>query len=103
MEITEKAKEYIQGREPVCSEELRKKDPEFYERFWNFAFDEVISQKEAELDDRTRSMVILSVIIGCQGIEAFSDLLPGLLRSTLFPVEVKPHMTKSHVLPTAIK
>lgn len=62
-------------------------DPEFIERFDNFAFDEVINQDD--LDDRTRFMAILAILIGCQGIDEFKAMLPAALNFGVTPVEEK--------------
>lgn len=51
-----------------------KTDSEFIERFDNFAFDQVVSHDD--LDDRTRFMVILATLLGCQGIDEFRAMLP---------------------------
>ena len=64
-------------------------DPEFIERFDNFAFDEVINEPGQELDDRTRFMAILATLLGCQGIDEFHAMLPAALNFGVTPVEVK--------------
>lgn len=62
-------------------------DPEFIERFDNFAFDEVVNH--SQLDDKTRWLAILSALIGCQGIDEYRALLPASLHFGLTPEEVK--------------
>ena len=62
-------------------------DPEFIERFDNFAFDEVVGSDD--LDDRTRMMVILATLLGCQGIDEFKAMLPAALNFGVTPVEAK--------------
>jgi 4-carboxymuconolactone decarboxylase len=62
-------------------------DPEFIERFDNFAFDEVINQDD--LDDRTRFMAILATLLGCQGIDEFRAMIPAALNFGVTPVEAK--------------
>ena len=62
-------------------------DPEFIERFDNFAFDEVVNSDD--LDDRTRMMAILAVLIGCQGIDEYRAMLPAALNFGVTPVEAK--------------
>lgn len=64
-------------------------DPEFIERFYNFAFGEVINQEGAQLDDKTRYLVILATLLGCQGIDGFKAMLPAALNFGVTPVEVK--------------
>lgn len=64
-------------------------DSEFMERFEHFAFDEVVNEDGQQLDDITRYTVILAALIGCQGIDAFKEILPKALDSGLTPVAVK--------------
>lgn len=87
MAISEFAKKYhekmFQGHEPKILET----DPEFIERFDNFAFDEVVNNDD--IDDKTRFMAILSTLLGCQGIDAFEDMLPAALNFGVTPIEVR--------------
>lgn len=62
-------------------------DPEFIERFDNFAFDEVVSHDD--LEDKTRFLAILATLLGCQGIDEFRAMIPAALRFGVTPVEVK--------------
>ena len=58
---------------------LSQTDPEFIEFFSNFAYDEVVNEPGAnhpDLDDKTRSLAILAVLVGCQGLDAFEMMLP---------------------------
>ncbi|AIQ29941.1 carboxymuconolactone decarboxylase [Paenibacillus sp. FSL P4-0081] len=87
MEITDAAKKYHERMFPGYESKLKVTDPEFIERFDNFAFDEVVHQDD--LDDRTRMMAILSVLIGCQGIDEFKAMLPAVLNFGVTPVEAK--------------
>lgn len=64
-------------------------DPEFMERFAHFAFDEVVNEDGQQLDDVTCYMAILAALIGCQGIDAFKEILPKALDSGVTPVAVK--------------
>ncbi|PJM76380.1 carboxymuconolactone decarboxylase family protein [Bifidobacterium simiarum] len=73
-------------------ESLERTDPEFMERYLNFAYDDVIRQGAAEgepLDERTRFMAILATLLGCQGVDEFRDLLPAALNMGVTPVEAK--------------
>jgi 4-carboxymuconolactone decarboxylase len=87
MNISEKAKEYrnkiLNGQEP----EFMKTDPEFIERFENFAFDEVVNQDD--LDDRTRFMAILASLMGCQAIDEFRIMALGAMNAGVTAVEIK--------------
>ncbi|KAA9006569.1 carboxymuconolactone decarboxylase family protein [Paenibacillus spiritus] len=87
MRINEAARRYHEGMFPDYESKFMETDPEFVERFDNFAFDEVVNQDD--LDDRTRMMAILSVLIGCQGIDEFKVMLPAALNFGVTPVEVK--------------
>ena len=64
-------------------------DPEFIERFDNFAFDEVINEEGQGLDDKTRFMAILATLLGCQGIDEFRAMVPAALNFGVTPVEIK--------------
>lgn len=68
---------------------FRTTDPEFVERFEHFAFDEVVNEPSQALDTETRWLAILAALLGCQGKEAFAQLLPQALDSGLSPVAVK--------------
>ena len=63
---------------------LAKTDPEFAERFCNFAFDQVIAEGAPDgepLDSRTRFLSLLATLIGCQGIDEFRTMLPAALNA----------------------
>ena len=64
-------------------------DPEFMERFAHFAFDEVVNEPGQALDPVTRHMAILATLLGCQGLDAFRELLPAALEAGVTPVMVK--------------
>lgn len=87
MSITENAKQYHEKMFPGYVSKFLETDPEFIERFDNFAFDEVVSNDD--LDDRTRMMAILATLLGCQGIDEFKAMLPAALNFGVTPVEVK--------------
>ncbi|MDO7904824.1 carboxymuconolactone decarboxylase family protein [Paenibacillus sp. JX-17] len=87
MKLTESAQQYHEKMFPGYKSTFLDTDPEFIERFDNFAFDEVVNQ--GKLDERTRMMAILSVLLGCQGIEEFKAILPAALNFGVTPVEVK--------------
>ncbi|KRM03162.1 hypothetical protein FC60_GL001458 [Limosilactobacillus gastricus DSM 16045] len=88
MAISSAASEYRQrlfADDPF--QELAQKDPEVYEIVNNFMFDEVVNNDD--LDDRTRFMCNLATLIGCQGIDLFSEYVPAALKAGVSPVEVK--------------
>lgn len=89
MAITEFAKEYHERMFPGYVSDFLRTDPEFIERFDNFAFDEVINQQGQGLDDKTRFMAILATLLGCQGIDEFKAMLPAAMNFGVTPVEIK--------------
>jgi len=89
MAITEFAKEYHEKMFPGYVSKFLETDPEFIERFDNLAFDEVINEKGAGLDDKTRMLAILASLVGCQGIDEFRAMLSAALNFGLTAVEMK--------------
>lgn len=93
MAITDKAKEYHEKMFGGKAPDLIATDPEFVERFASFAFDEVVNvplvEGQEKLDGRTRFMAILSVLIGCQGLEEFRVMAPAALNMGLGPAQLK--------------
>ena len=67
----------------------RETDPEFAERFEQFAFEEVVNEPGQQLDEITRHMAILATLLGCQGAEAFRLELPCALDAGVTPVMAK--------------
>lgn len=64
-------------------------DPEFMERMEHFAFEEVVQEPGQELPEDTRHMAILAVLLDCQGLDVYRDMLPKALDEGLTPVMVK--------------
>lgn len=89
MAITENAKQYHEKMFPRYVSDFLRTAPEFIERFDNFAFDEVVNHPKATLDDKTRFMVILATLLGCQGIDEFQAIVPATLNFGVTPVEIK--------------
>lgn len=87
MDFTKKAEQYHERMFPGYDSKFKETDPEFIERFDNFAFDEVVNQDD--LPDETRMMAILATLLGCQGIDEFKAFLPAALNFGVTPVEVK--------------
>lgn len=87
MAVSEFARQYHEKLFPGSVSSFSETDPEFIERFDNFAFDEVIHQ--GSLDDKTRFLAILATLLGCQGVDEFRSMLPAALNMGLTPVEVK--------------
>ena len=93
MAITDFAKEYHEKMFPGYVSKFMKTDPEFIERFDNFAFDEVLhmplSKGQEPISDVTRHMAILAVLIGCQGIDEFKAMVPVAMEFGVSPVQIK--------------
>ena len=87
MAISENAKKYHEKMFPGYESDFKRTDPEFIERFDNFAFDEVVNHDD--MSDRTRFMTILATLIGCQGKEEYQAMLPAALNFGVKPVEIK--------------
>lgn len=87
MSMTQAAKDYHERLFPGYHSKFLDTDPEFIERFDNFAFDEVVNSDD--LDDRTRMMAILATLVGCQGIDEYKAMLPAALHLGVTPVEAK--------------
>jgi len=87
MAITNFSKEYHEKMFPGYESKFLETDPEFIERFDNFAFDEVVNQDD--LEDKTRFIAILATLIGCQGIDEFKAMLSAALNFGVTPVEEK--------------
>ena len=88
-QITASAEAYHERMFPGYNSDFKRTDPEFIERFDNFAFDEVIKQTSDKLDDHTRFVCYLATLLGCQGIAEYRVLLPAALNMGVTPVEVK--------------
>lgn len=87
MSISDQAKQYHEKMFPNYQSKLLKSDPEFIEIFDNFAFDEVISY--GDIDDHTRFLVILAVLLGCQGLDEFQSMLKAAYHMGVTAVEMK--------------
>ena len=69
--------------------DLHRTDPEFAERFEYFAFDEVVSEENQQLEPFARYLAILATLIGCGGVEAYKEMLPQALENGITPIVVK--------------
>lgn len=87
MTISIKAKENIERLLKNHSFISNTEDPEFYEFFNNFVFDEVASQ--GNIDERCKYLAILSSLLGCQGKELFKVMIEAALNAKVTPVEIK--------------
>ena len=87
MAISEFSKNYHEKMFPGYHSAFLETDPEFIERFDNFAFDEVVNHDD--LDDKTRFMAILATLLGCQETDEFRAMVPAALNFGVTPIEIK--------------
>ena len=87
MAINENAKNYHEKMFPGYVSKFLTTDPEFIERFDNFAFDEVVNT--CKIDDKSRFMAILATLLGCQGIDEFKAMMPAAMNFGVTPVEIR--------------
>ncbi len=86
-QITPEAQAFHERMFPGYVSDFLRTDPEFIERFDNFAFGEVVST--VDLDEETRYLGWLSTLLGCQGIDEYRAILPAALRNGLTPAQAK--------------
>ncbi len=87
MAISETARRNHDELFPGHVSTLKVTDPELIEIFDNFAFDEVL--RHTSLDTRTRLMVQLAALIGCQALSEFRVMLGAALTNGVTPVEAR--------------
>lgn len=66
---------------------LQETDPEFTEIILNFSQNEVIEANK--LTEKEQMFCILSVLLGCQGMKEFQDMLHAALNTGIDPIAVK--------------
>lgn len=89
MALTNNAKNYIKKAFWAYSP-LKETDPEFYEFFYNFAYDEV--QNFGDLDEKTGYLSVLAVLLGCGGFDEFKVMLPAALNCGVTPEEATAYL-----------
>ncbi len=87
MAISETARRNHDELFPGHVSTLKVTDPELIEIFDNFAFDEVL--RHAALDTRTRLMVQLAALIGCQALSEYRIMLGAAFTAGVTPVEAR--------------
>jgi len=87
MAISENAQKNHDELFPGHVSTLKVTDPELIEIFDNFAFDEVL--RHSRLDTRTRLMVQLAALIGCQALREYRVMLGAALTAGVTPVEAR--------------
>lgn len=65
--------------------DIRKTDAAFMKIFDNFLQNDVKNEENAMLDDKTRMIAVLAVLIGCQGREAFGEEVRNALKAGVTP------------------
>ena len=90
-QITDRARAYHERMFPGYVSAFLRTDPEFIERFDNFAFDEVVNEAAggSDLPERTRFIAILAVLAGSQAVEEFGAMVPAALNFGVSPTDVK--------------
>ena len=68
---------------------LHDTDPEFMERWEAFAYEEVVNEENQQLDETTRYLAILAVLLGTQSVDAYRYYLPKAVEAGVTPVMVK--------------
>lgn len=87
MAISETARKNHEQLFPGHVSTLQVTDPELIEVFGNFAFDEVL--RHSRLDLRTRLMVQLAALIGCQALSEYRVMLGAALTNGVTPSEAR--------------
>ena len=87
MKLRQDTEAYYKKLFPKVELPFVKTDPEYAERFCEFAFNEVVNQDD--LDDKSRFLAILAMALGCQGIELFRLFVPAAINSGLTPTEIR--------------
>lgn len=64
-------------------------DSEFIKRFEYFVSNDVMNDENQKLDDTSRYIAILATLIGCQGLDAYKELLSEALESQVTPTMIK--------------
>lgn len=93
MAPNERATKYHETLFPNHVSTLAVTDPELIETFDNFAFDEVL--RDSKLDLRTRLMVQLAAVIGCQALTEYRVMLGAALNVGVTPTEAKEVLYQS--------
>ena len=87
-QLTDAAASFHERMFPGYVSDFLRTDPEFIERFDNFAFDEVVAVTPL-LDDRTRMLRWLATLLGCQGIDEFRGMVNAALNVGVEPEAIQ--------------
>ena len=86
--ITDSASSFHERMFPGYVSDFMLTDPEFIERFDNFAFDEVVAATPL-LDDRARFLCWIATCLGCQGVDEFRGMVGAALNVGVDPVAIQ--------------
>lgn len=86
-QLTDAAASFHERMFPGYVSDFLRTDPEFIERFDNFAFDEVVNNDD--LPVRTRMLCWLSTLLGCQGIDEFRGMVGAALNVGVEPEAIQ--------------
>lgn len=86
-QLTPAAQSFHDKMFPGYVSDFLRTDPEFIERFDNFAFDEVVNT--GTLSDRTRMLCWLATLLGCQGIDEFRGMVNAALNMGVEPEAIQ--------------
>lgn len=86
-QLTPAAQSFHEKMFPGYVSDFLRTDPEFIERFDNFAFDEVVNT--GTLSDRTRMLCWLATLLGCQGIDEFRGMVNAALNMGVEPEAIQ--------------
>lgn len=87
-QLTGAAHDFHERVFPGYVSDFLRTDPEFIERFDNFAFDEVVAATPL-LDDRKGFLCWLATCLGCQGTDEFRGMVGAALNVGLDPVAIQ--------------
>ena len=68
---------------------LQKTDPEYAAILERFQYGEAMQDPDVSLPPEWRCPAILAALLGCGGVDAFREALPGFLEQGLSPVAIK--------------
>ena len=87
-QLTDSAQAFHERMFPGYVSDFQRTDPEFIERFDNFAFDEVVAATPL-LDDRARFLCWISTCLGCGGVDEFRGMVSAALNVGVAPEAIQ--------------
>jgi 4-carboxymuconolactone decarboxylase len=86
-QLTDAARDFHERMFPGYVSDFLRTDPEFIERFDNFAFDQVVNNDD--LPERTRMLCWLATLLGCQGVDEFRGMVGAALNVGVEPEAIQ--------------